>query len=139
MYLLDVNVLISLIDPFHVHHEKVTGWFVEIHRDGWATCPITQNGFIRILGNPNYPQGTGSTVETRELLARLCEQPGHQFWEDSLSLTDKLKYPELPTSKNLTDYYLLALVVSRKAKLATLDQRIAPAILTGGESALFLL
>ena len=68
MFLLDINVLIVLVDPNHVHHSVVAKWFMEKRFDGWATCPITENGFIRILGHINYPDGPKSTEATRELL-----------------------------------------------------------------------
>ncbi len=139
MFLLDVNALIALVDPNHVHHSVVADWFVEQQVDGWATCPITENGFIRILGHINYPDGPKSTSATRELLAALCLQPGHQFWPDSISLRNSGQFSELPISKNITDYYLLASAVANKAQLATLDKRIDPSAIKGGESALCLI
>lgn len=139
MFLLDVNALIALVDPNHVHHSVVADWFMEKCFDGWATCPITENGFIRILGHINYPDGPKSTEATRELLAVLCSQPGHQFWPDSISLTDSDQFSELPISKNITDYYLLACAVASKAQLATLDKRIDPSAMKGGEGALCLI
>ena len=138
MYLIDVNALIALVDPLHVHHEKVSYWFLNSHLEGWATCPIIENGFVRILGHLNYPNGSGSTDSTRELLIRLCMQPGHQFWPDSISIRKEYG-SSLPLSKHLTDYYLLALAISRNAKLATLDTRINPEMLYGGEGALLLI
>jgi len=126
MFLLDVNVLIALVDENHAHHELVTNWFVAHKRDGWATCPIVENGFVRIIGHPKYPDGPQSTEAARVLLAKLCQAPGHQFWPDSLSVRDKQKSGALPASKHLTDHYLLMLAVAHKAQLATLDQRIDP-------------
>ncbi len=139
MFLLDVNALIALVDPNHVHHSIVADWFMDQSTDGWATCPITENGFIRILGHINYPDGPKSTRATRELLSALCSQPGHQFWADSISLRDSDQFSELPISKNITDYYLLASAVTNKAKLATLDKRIDPSAMKGGEAALCLI
>lgn len=135
MFLLDVNALIALVDPNHVHHSDVSNWFMDECIDGWATCPITENGFIRILGHINYPEGPKSTGATRELLAALCSQPGHQFWPDSISLRDSNQFSELPISKNITNYYLLACALSNQAQLATLDQRIDPSAMKGGEAA----
>jgi uncharacterized protein len=139
MFLLDINALIALVDPNHVHHSIVAKWFMEKRFDGWATCPITENGFIRILGHINYPDGPKSTEATRELLSALCCQPGHQFWPDSISLRDSNQFSALPISKNITDYYLLACAVAGKAQLATMDKRIDPSVMKGGEAALHLI
>lgn len=134
MYLLDVNVLIALLDPFHEHHQKVTDWYLTHQRSGWATCPLTENGFIRIFGHRNYPEGPRSTLIARSLLRRLCLQPGHLFWMDAISLRDAKCYDRLPVSKQLTDYYLLALANANQGSLATLDQRIDPSLLQDGEA-----
>ncbi|MEN8662836.1 MAG: TA system VapC family ribonuclease toxin [Lentimonas sp.] len=139
MYLLDVNVLIALVDTNHVHHEPVADWFWEHHVNGWATCPITENGFIRILGHINYPNSPQSADAARALLVALCAQPGHQFWPDAVSMRTLDSYPELPISKHLTDYYLLASAIAKRAKLATLDKRISPSLLAGGADALHVL
>ena len=117
----------------------VPDWFWEHHVDGWVTCPITENGFIRILGHINYPNGPQSADAARALLVALCAQAGHQFWADAVSLRTLDRYPELPASKHLTDYYLLASAIAKRAKLATLDQRISPGSLTGGGDALHVL
>jgi len=139
MYLLDVNVLIALADSFHVHHDRVSRWFVQNHQAGWATCPLTENGFIHIVGHVQYPQGPGTAEAARTLLESLRRQPGHQFWPDSLSLCDRGKFPILAGSRDLTDFYLLALALEQQAQLATLDQRFNPAILPGGPNACFLI
>lgn len=139
MHLLDVNALIALADPLHEHHEKVARWFAQSHRDGWATCPLTENGFIRIVGHPNYPQGPGTTDAARRLLNALRTLPGHQFWPDSVSLCDVPRFRTLPGARDLTDYYLLALALEHEARFATLDQRFDPASLPGGTAACFLI
>ncbi len=135
MMLLDVNVLIALADPDHVHHSRVRKWFKAVARQGWATCPITENGFVRILSNPSYPNAPGSPEEVRSLLVRLCLFPGHQFWSDSLSIRNLEVMPDLrkTKSKQLTDLYLLALAVERKGKLVTLDKRIRVKWVSGGQ------
>lgn len=139
MHLLDINLLIALVDPFHVHHDAALTWFIKHRFDGWGTCPITENGFIRILSNPKYPNGPDSTNSTRELLLSLCSQPGHQFWPDSISLAHLSQYPSLPVSKHLTDYYLLALAVHHKARFVTFDKRIDPSSLKGGKDSICIL
>lgn len=139
MNLLDINALIALADPLHEHHEKVARWFVRVHQDGWATCPLTENGFIRIVGHPQYPEGPGTADAARRLLNALRAQPGHQFWPDSVSLCDTTRFRTLPAAKDLTDFYLLALAVEHEARFATLDRRFDPAPVPGGAAAYFLI
>ncbi|MFZ4775490.1 MAG: TA system VapC family ribonuclease toxin [Terrimicrobiaceae bacterium] len=139
MFLLDVNVLIALADPSHVHHQAVSSWFSRHQRDGWATCPLTENGVLRIIGHPNYPKGPGSPEATRPLLELLLAQPGHQFWADTISLVSSRRYPGLPAAKHLTDFYLLALAIEHGARLATIDRLIDPRLIPGGPAAYFLI
>lgn len=139
MYLLDVNVLIALVDTTHVHHKRVANWFLEKRKDGWSSCPITENGFIRIFGHSKYPDGPSDTGVARRLLQLLLAQPGHEFWADTISVCDSNRYPKLPPSKHLTDYYLLALALKHEGSLATLDQHIDPSLLPGGAAAYCLI
>ena len=80
-FLLDINVLIALIDPDHVDHQTAHRWFETNGSDGWATCPIVENGTIRILGSPSYPLGgvASSTAEIAALLHDLRTMPGHLY------------------------------------------------------------
>ena len=133
--LLDVNVLIALVDGDHAHHETATDYFRVSVSDGWATCPVTENGFLRILGHPSYPGGPGSPNEARRLLAAYCAAPGHQFWSDDISLTDRKLIAELPTPKGLTDVYLLALATKRGGRLVTLDRGNDTSLVVGGNLA----
>ena len=135
MVLFDANFLIALGDSDHEHHEAAAAFHAKVRLDGWVTCPLTENAFLRIVGHPNYPKGPGSPEAARTLLRGMTSQPGHQFWPDSVSLSDSRAYPLLPSSKNLTDYYLLALAVGRKATLATFDRRIDPDLIKGGPDA----
>jgi toxin-antitoxin system PIN domain toxin len=134
MFLLDVNVLIALADSDHVHHGRVRSWFKGVCGDGWATCPLTENGFIRILSHPAYENSPGSAEEVRAVLRELCLFPGHQFWEEALSLRDETLFPSLGGvgSKGLTDIYLVALAVHGKGRLATLNERIDGGMVRGG-------
>lgn len=132
MFLLDVNVLIALADADHEHHRRASEFFTRHRGEGWATCPITENGFLRIVGSPNYPRGPGSPQLARELLASLCAHPDHHFWPDDLSLRN---YSDLPGSKKLTDHYLLAMAIHRKGRLATFDRRIDASRFVGGAEA----
>ena len=139
MHLLDVNVLIALLDPAHPHHQPAKTFFKTHSASGWATCPITENAVLRILGNPTYPGSPGSTEATRTLLSSITSLPGHQFWPDAHSLLDARRFPRLPAAPHLTDHYLLALAVSRHARLATFDRTLDPTLVSGGPLALHLL
>lgn len=140
IYLFDANVLIALADSAHIHHNRVQSWFHgRSKNDGWATCPLTENAFLRILGNPNYPAVSGTAQSLRPYLDRICAWPGHQFWPDSISLRDCSQFPTLPGAKKLTDLYLLGLAIANQGILATLDQRIDSSLIPGGESGLFLI
>ena len=83
--LLDVNVLIALVDPQHVQHEPSHRWFQAHGGHGWATCSLTQNALLRILGNPRYPNSPGGPVVVMSLLQELLAHPTHVFWPDALS------------------------------------------------------
>jgi uncharacterized protein len=138
MHLLDANVLIALSDPNHVHHVRVQQWFHSQPGRAWATCPLTENAFLRIMGSPGYPGQVGDPTLLRTLLDQMCAFAGHQFWAADLSLRDAIRFPILPGSKHLTDLYLLALAVEHQGALATLDQRIDPKLVRGGSKAYFV-
>ena len=123
--LLDVNVLVALFDPHHIHHDAAHAWF-EANRDfGWATCPITEAGFIRVISNPAYGAAGERASTALERLRVFCESGGHQFWRDALSLRDEtLDLSRAAGSRQLTDIYLLGLAVNRKGRLATFDRTI---------------
>jgi hypothetical protein len=87
-FLLDVNVLIALIDPTHVGHDAAHSWFGATGAASWATCPLTENGVIRIVGHPKYPNSAGSPAAVAPIVARLRTLSGHVFWKDDFSLVD---------------------------------------------------
>ena len=123
--LLDVSVLIALLDAEHVHHELVTRWFADNASNGWASCPLTQNGCIRILSQSSYLNSTPAAL-VAEILGEAAAEPGHEFWPDSLSLLSAgaLRWDRLLSGRHLTDVYLLALAVRNGGCLVTLDQGI---------------
>ncbi len=125
-FLLDVNVLIARIDPRHEHHERVTRWQRDNASEHLVTCPLTQNGFLRIYGHPRYPGGPGSPAEALVELHYLLNLRTHRFISDSLSLSDTRVFRSLTgvTPKQLTDVYLLGLAVSEGIDFATTDSRI---------------
>lgn len=76
MFLLDVNLLIALADPLHVHHERASRWFASIQGEAWATCPLVENGFLRILSSPSYPESPGPPQTVAVLLRQIRSRPG---------------------------------------------------------------
>ena len=136
MYLLDINVLIAVADPDHEHHGKAEAFFLANHRAGWATCPLTENGFVRILSSPKYPNGARSSEEACGVLRQLCSHSGHRFWPDDLSLR---ALTNLPVSRHLTDHYLLSLALHRNGKLVSLDRHINAALIPGGAAGYIVL
>ena len=140
MTLLDVNVLLALADPLHTHHELAKQFFVNRHPAAWATCPLVENGFLRVLSGHTYANRVDSPQTARIILDQMiASSSGHQFWPDDLSLCDASQFPDLPNSKHLTDCYLLALAVKRGGKFVTFDRRIDPAWVPGGAHALLVL
>jgi toxin-antitoxin system PIN domain toxin len=135
-YLLDVNLLLALTDPMHIHQQSAHRWFVEKGQQAWATCPLTENGFIRIASHPNYPNRPGDVTAVLDILRRLCEVPGHRFWSEDISILRILEPDALITHSQITDVFLLGLAVHKKGKLATLDQRIPADAVRGGRKAL---
>lgn len=133
--LLDVNVLLALFDPIHIHHERAHRWWSSDSVGGWATCPITQNGFLRVISNPNYPSPI-SLSDAQALLSRQTRADSHEFWQDTVSLTDagRFDFSSVRGPKQLTDIYLLALAVSNAGRLITFDAGISAAPVIGAES-----
>jgi uncharacterized protein len=138
-YLLDVNLLLALSDPMHVHHESAHRWFAKKGRQAWATCPLTENGFIRIASHPNYPNRPGDVTAVVVILRQLCETPGHRFWTEDISVLQILEPDAIITHVQVTDVYLLGLAVHKRGKLATLDQRIPVDAVRGGRTAVELI
>jgi toxin-antitoxin system PIN domain toxin len=123
--LLDVNVLIALLDSDHASHDSAIDWFAKQALEGWASCPTTQNGCIRIMSNPGYP----NPVPVQALVQRLAaaaEQNIHAFWPDDVSLLDSnaVDSTRIHGPRQLTDIYLLALAVKHGGKLVTFDTGI---------------
>lgn len=140
-FLLDINVLIALIDPVHVQHNQAHAWFAAKGQKAWATCPLTENGVIRIVGHPRYPNSPGSPAAVAELLAEFRELPGHAFWPDDVSLLDRAQVnrARLLDSAHVTDSYLLALARAHHGQLATFDQRLVTDAVVMGRERLHLI
>jgi toxin-antitoxin system PIN domain toxin len=123
--LLDVNVLIALLDAAHVGHGNARAWLEANIDQGWASCPLTQNGCIRILSQPAYPGSQPPSVVAARL-AEALQTPWHTFWPDDLSLLDPgcVDWRQVLGSRQLTDVYLLALAVRRGGRLVTFDRAV---------------
>lgn len=123
--LLDVNVLIALFNPSHVHHEAAHDWFEDHKGSGWATCAITENGFLRILSHPQAEVEADRSTLFASLRA-FCASGQHEFWPDDVSLRDQTLFDPaaIVSHRQLTDVYLLGLAVRMGGTLATFDASI---------------
>jgi toxin-antitoxin system PIN domain toxin len=126
--LLDVNVLISLLDSAHIHHDIAVQWFRAVAAEGWASCPITENGFIRVVSHLSYPNLRLTPATAAESLARFKAgfPDVHRFWADDISLNETALFDlgVLIGSRQTTDAYLAGLTFRKGGRLATLDQGI---------------
>jgi uncharacterized protein len=141
VFLLDANVLIALIDPTHVQHSVAHEWFAEQGQRAWATCPLTENGVLRIVGHPRYPNSPGTPALVVRVMSGLRALPGHHFWPDVISLLDsqKMDATRLLSSSQVTDSYLLALACANQGQLATFDRRLVADAVHGGMQSLHLI
>lgn len=125
-YLLDVNVLVALAWPDHEAHDRAQRWFSQNADKGWATCPLVEAGFIRIISNPAFSRSAVSAKEAVRALEASKDRPVHRFWADTISVTEALAYygDHLVGHQQVTDFYLLALARHHGGKMATLDKRL---------------
>lgn len=123
--LLDVNVLLALSNPYHVHHRTSRDWWEGWKHSGWASCPLTQNGFIRITCQPGYSLPQTFEVAKR-LLSEMIRDPRHRFWSDDISIADDtvFDHTRLKGHRQMTDAYLLALATKNGGRLVTFDASI---------------
>lgn len=130
--LLDVNVLIALFDEEHVHFVRAWRWWAAELGSGWASCPITQNGFLRVVSQPGY-RNPVPLIIAREFLDRQIAETDHAFWPDDISLLDPGCFEGMHTvgPRQLTDIYLLGLAVKNNGRLATLDRGIPASAVRG--------
>ncbi|MDX1605747.1 MAG: TA system VapC family ribonuclease toxin [Candidatus Competibacterales bacterium] len=130
--LLDVNVLIALLDAAHIHHRVAHAWLKRELRHGWASCPITLNGCIRIMSQPGYP----GALRAPDVAARLGEAtagPAHAFWPDDIQplAEEILQWDRILGHRQVTDAYLLALAVRHDGRFVTFDRRIGTSVVHG--------
>jgi toxin-antitoxin system PIN domain toxin len=133
IHLLDVNLLVALFDPGHVHHEAAHLWFSGAKEDGWATCPMTENGFVRVLSDPAYPGRRTRVADAVARLRRFSESGGHTHWPDDVSIlrTEAFDPSHLAGHREVTDVYLLGLAVLHEGALATFDRSVRTSAVLG--------
>lgn len=121
--LLDVNVLVALAWPNHEAHQAVRSWFSANGASGWVTTPVTESGFVRVSANRRAMPTSTTPVLARQLLASLCELPGHVFWPDDIRLVTgaHLDLSRLTGHRQVTDAHLLALCHQHRGRVVTLD------------------
>ena len=139
--LLDVNVLIALAWPNHVHHDAARSWFTERRRSGWATCPLTEAGFVRVSCNASAVQRTVTPREAIALLRRLRHLEAHSFWvlESSMvELPDEV-LARIQGYRQITDAVLLAAAMRRGGELATFDTGLASLVTATGRRSVCLI
>ena len=139
--MLDINVLIALLDPTHTQHDAAHEWFERKGNKAWATCPLTENGVVRIIGHARYPNSPGTPAAVVQLMTTLRTLPGHAFWPDDISLldTERVDAARLLGSGQVTDSYLLALACAHGGQLASFDRRLVVDAVRGGAHGLHLL
>ena len=128
--LLDVNMLIALSDEGQTHFGVARAWLKDNIAAGWASCPITQNGFVRVA---NRKKDRATIPETVRLLTAWIDQPGHEFWPDDLSLLESgaIDHSRILGHTQITDVYLLALAVKHGGRFVTLDRRVTLSAVRG--------
>lgn len=123
--LLDVNVLIALLDSEHVDHALAMSWLDDEIGAGWASCAVTENGFVRILSQPRYPNPV-APGQAMALLSQARDGGHHEFWPCDVSLLDPsvIDRSRLHSARQITDAYLLALAAARGGRLVTFDRSV---------------
>lgn len=141
--LLDISVIIALLDADHVFHRSAHAWWKAARKIGWASCPLTENGVVRIMTQPSYAEPDRySATDVISLLNGFANDTDHLFWADDISLLDKSRFESkrILGPKQLADIYLLGLATSKGGQLITFDRRVTPAAVPGSsEENLFVI
>lgn len=124
--LLDISMLLALFDRGHVLHDRARSWWRQNTGPGWASCPLTQNGYLRIISQKSYARPVNLPDALRQL-QQWAVPPRHEFWPDDASILDAsvVEHTRLLGPRQITDVYLLALAVKHDGRLVTLDTGIA--------------
>ena len=140
-YLLDVNVWVALLDEAHVFHAQALA-FIERRKLQIATCPMVENGVVRVLNLPGYSRlGPVGFEIVAQKLAEICSGMDHAFWPDNVSLRTQgmVNWPRVLGHNQITDIYLLALAVVNDGSLVTMDHRVATTTVVGASTRNLLL
>lgn len=123
----DVNVLVALVWPNHVHHAAAAAWFRSARDEGWATCPVTASGFVRVSCNRRVIPQARAVPQAASALRQLCDLGAHTFWVDdtSIATTPHLRLEAVQGYRQVTDAHLLALARSRDGRIVTFDGGLA--------------
>ncbi len=129
-------MLVALLDRDHVDHGRAHQWLDGAIAAGWASCAISENGFVRIVSQPRYPSPV-SPAEAIELLTQASAGGDHEFWPCDVSLLDPrmVNRSRLHGPRQVTDAYLLALAVAHGGRLATFDRSIPLSSVPGATEA----
>ena len=122
-----MNVLVALAWPNHIHHSRAQGWFGSVRDEGWATCPITESGFVRVSSNARVIPGAPTPATAIQVLTRIRGVPGHVFWHDDVSPADAEAhaFANVVGYRQVADAHLLTLAIRRGGSLATFDRSLA--------------
>lgn len=138
--LLDVNALIALVDSAHVGHRAMQKWFTRHHRSGWATCPLTENGMVRVLSQAAYPSGQRTPAEAIQVLTALKTsfRDWYQFWADDVSIADDSVFASalIAGTRQVTDVYLLGLAARHNGAMISFDRSLSWQAVVGGSERL---
>jgi toxin-antitoxin system PIN domain toxin len=131
--LLDVNVLVALAWPNHVHHAPAKEWFAAHHAAGWATCSVTESGFVRVSSNSRATPEAKSPAEALFLLRQMVAQTGHQFWLDDISIakSELIDAAKLLGHRQVTDAHLVALTIHHGGRLVSFDRGLLDVVPAG--------
>ncbi len=138
--LLDVNALIALVDSDHLGHRAMQKWFKRYHRSGWATCPLTENGMVRVLSQAAYPSGQRTPAEVIQVLNALktAFRSSYQFWPDDVSIADESVFESalIAGTRQVTDVYLLGLAARHDGAMISFDRSLSWQAVRGGSGLL---
>ncbi len=134
--LLDINVLLALLDQTHIDHSRARVWLESNIEHGWASCPLTQNGFVRVISQPRYPSSV-TPNQAMSLLAGATATEHHAFWADTVSILDEqiVVRSHILGPRHLTDAYLLALATSQGGRFVTFDRAVPAKAVRGATPA----
>jgi toxin-antitoxin system PIN domain toxin len=123
--LFDINVLLALFDAEHIHHRQALAWWSDNRDGGWASCPLTQNGFVRVISGARYPRAR-SFADAMAVMRAQIEQSDHAFWVDDISIADAgiFDHGRLFGPNQITDVYLLALALKNGGRFVTFDRAV---------------